>query len=412
MFRARILPLFSVLALVFGLGLITSGSASADPQLSSGCAGLHQAALLSQGVEDTGVIQLQPHAYAEGEQLEFTATTDATRVGVAIYSGGVLRDGVGGVPGQPLRITIQATGEFRLELSSNDQDASVFWLGDCALPPTPVISSPEDGQTFAPGQTVPTSYACTPQSNPVATCTDSNGDGDGAGTLDTSVIGTHYYSVTGTDTSGFTATTTMSYTVAPAKQPQTISFTSTPPAHLTLVDSYQISATATSGLPVSYSVAPASAGVCMVMPGPFPFTTVVYPTATGTCTIDADQAGDDRYLAAPQVSQSFTVYKIPTTLVAQKACRCLLGLTPTTFKATLSWTHPMGPGTVTEGLPGQPVAMYVGGKVVCTATTDSTGLATCKATLGLGAGISATNYTAVYAGTTSFEGAVATAPLQ
>jgi hypothetical protein len=56
-----------------------------------------------------------------------------------------------------------------------------------------------------------------------------------------------------------------------------------------------------SGNPVMFSADPASAGVCAVAGS-----TVSY-TAAGSCVIDANQAGNGTYAAAPQVQQMITV---------------------------------------------------------------------------------------------------------
>jgi len=64
---------------------------------------------------------------------------------------------------------------------------------------------------------------------------------------------------------------------------------------------YTVSATASSGLAVTYSIAPASAGVCSLAGS------VVSFTGTGTCTVRANQAGNGSFQAAPQAQQSFTV---------------------------------------------------------------------------------------------------------
>src|SRR5205085_1429517 len=83
---------------------------------------------------------------------------------------------------------------------------------------------------------------------------------------------------------------------------QTIHFTSAPPAGASAGDpSYTAAATATSGLPVTFSADPTSAGVCSVSGA------TVSLTGSGTCTIDADQAGDASNAAAPQAQQSFPV---------------------------------------------------------------------------------------------------------
>lgn len=93
------------------------------------------------------------------------------------------------------------------------------------------------------------------------------------------------------------------------KHAQTVAFTSAAPAGATFGGAtYTPAASASSGLPVSLSVDPGSASVCAIAGGAVSFTGV------GTCTIDADQAGDDDYLAAPQAQQSFAVAPAPQTV--------------------------------------------------------------------------------------------------
>ncbi|MDQ5820504.1 MAG: hypothetical protein M3540_03595, partial [Actinomycetota bacterium] len=94
-----------------------------------------------------------------------------------------------------------------------------------------------------------------------------------------------------------------SFTVSPpAASGQTIAFTSTAPSGAVVGGpSYTISATASSGLPVSFSAAPSSAGVCTVSGA------TVALVGAGTCTVNANQAGNASYQPAPQVQQSFTV---------------------------------------------------------------------------------------------------------
>jgi hypothetical protein len=83
---------------------------------------------------------------------------------------------------------------------------------------------------------------------------------------------------------------------------QSISFTSSAPSGAAVGGPpYTVSATASSGLPVSFSIDPASAGICSLSG-----TTVSF-AAAGTCTIRADQAGNASYQPAPTVSQSFVV---------------------------------------------------------------------------------------------------------
>ncbi len=97
-------------------------------------------------------------------------------------------------------------------------------------------------------------------------------------------------------------TTQQSFTVLPASQ--TLGFTSTAPAHASYQGpTYAVSATASSGLPVSFTVDPAAASVCSASGSTVSFIGV------GTCTVDADQSGSSDYSPAAQVKQSFGVGK-------------------------------------------------------------------------------------------------------
>jgi hypothetical protein len=91
---------------------------------------------------------------------------------------------------------------------------------------------------------------------------------------------------------------------AVGKGDQTISFTSTAPAAATAGGAtYNVTATATSGLPVTFAIDAAATSVCSISGSTVSF------IGAGTCIIDADQAGDANYNAAPQVQQSFGVGK-------------------------------------------------------------------------------------------------------
>jgi ribosomal protein S11 len=87
-----------------------------------------------------------------------------------------------------------------------------------------------------------------------------------------------------------------SFTVLPAQQ--TITFGALP--NLSMRDTpYNVSASATSGLAVSFS--PLTPGVCTVSGA------TVTLVAGGTCTIRASQAGNSTYAAAQNVDQSFEI---------------------------------------------------------------------------------------------------------
>jgi hypothetical protein len=83
---------------------------------------------------------------------------------------------------------------------------------------------------------------------------------------------------------------------------QTITFASTPPADATVNGpTYAVVANATSGLPVTLSIDPSSTSVCSLDNATVSF------IAVGDCEIDANQAGDQNYAAAPEVQQAFHV---------------------------------------------------------------------------------------------------------
>ena len=84
--------------------------------------------------------------------------------------------------------------------------------------------------------------------------------------------------------------------------PQTIAFTSPAPVNAKVGGAtYAATAQATSSLPVTLTIDAASGAVCAINAGTVSFIGI------GSCTIDANQAGDAIFAPAPQVQQSFTV---------------------------------------------------------------------------------------------------------
>jgi len=90
--------------------------------------------------------------------------------------------------------------------------------------------------------------------------------------------------------------------VNPSGCPQTISFTG--PATAPFGSSYVPAATASSGLPVAFSLDASSTG-CALAAGTVTF------TGTGTCVVDADQPGNATYAAALTVPVSTVVSEVP-----------------------------------------------------------------------------------------------------
>ena len=113
--------------------------------------------------------------------------------------------------------------------------------------------------------------------------------------------GTSYTFVVMANTAaGIGATSVPSNAVMP-KAPQSISFLN--PGTQNFGTTPTLSAGATSGLMASF--ASSTMGVCTVTTGG-----ALSFVSAGTCTIEATQAGDAQYLAAPAVSQTFTVASV------------------------------------------------------------------------------------------------------
>lgn len=139
---------------------------------------------------------------------------------------------------------------------------------------------------------------------------------------------------------------------------QAITFTSTPPADLTVADSYQVSATGGgSGQPVTFTVDPASdAGTCSVdAAGLVTFGRI------GRCIIDADQAGTANFDPAPTVRQVIMVSQAEQTITVTS--------TPPDH-AVVGATYQVD---ATGGASGNPIVFSVdpaSAAGVCTVTAD------------------------------------------
>jgi len=159
-------------------------------------------------------------------------------------------------------------------------------------------------------------------------------------------------------------------TVGPASQPspQTITFSSTPPASPVVGDTYAVTATGgASGNPVILSIDSSSTSGCTIatLTG-----VVTFGGPAGTCVVDANQAGNASYLAAPQVQQPITV-----------------GLAPQAIAFTT--TAPLSPqvggsyaAAVTPGASGDPVTYSVDASSTAGCTVATTGVVTFAAPVG------------------------------
>ena len=232
--------------------------------------------------------------------------------------------------------------------------------------------------------------------------------------------GTSYFTVQATDSSTPTAVTTpapLSLEVvplppssppsppssppSPPSSPltaQTISFTA--PASGSVGGSAILSATGgTSGNPVVFTVDISSgAKVCYV--SGTNGTTVNY-TAAGSCVIDANQAGNANYAAAPQVELSITV-RAATTATTSTTATTLSFTTPLTYGAEASASFHVTV-TTTSVMPIGTVAVKNGPTTLCTITLAS-GAGSCKPLLARELSTGTYYLVATYGGSANFKG--------
>jgi hypothetical protein len=160
------------------------------------------------------------------------------------------------------------------------------------------------------------------------------------------------------------ATTSTSFTVN--SQAQTISFAN--PGTQTVATPLIVSATATSGLNVAFTSA--TPGVCTVSG------TSVSLIASGTCTIDANQAGNGDFAAATTVAQTFTVNGEAQTITFGNPGTQTAG-TPITLSATASSGLTVTFGSATPGVcsvSGTSVTLLASG--TCTIDANQVGNST------------------------------------
>jgi Bacterial Ig-like domain (group 3) len=139
---------------------------------------------------------------------------------------------------------------------------------------------------------------------------------------------------------------------------QSVSFSTNPPATADYGGSYTPAASATSGLPVTFSIDSTSTTGACALNAP---TGVVSFTGTGTCVIDAAQAGSSVYGPA-QAQQSVTIAPAATTTT--------VAVTATALTATVTALPPGG------GTPAGTVTFTVGGTTAGTAALNASGVAT------------------------------------
>ena len=107
----------------------------------------------------------------------------------------------------------------------------------------------------------------------------------------------------------YNAVTSSNFTITISKANQSVNFTSTVPVSAVSGTTYTPTATATSGLTVAFDIAaPGKDSVCSISGSTVTF------LSSGTCVIEATQAGDSDYNAATKVTQTIVAGKINQTI--------------------------------------------------------------------------------------------------
>ena len=136
--------------------------------------------------------------------------------------------------------------------------------------------------------------------------------------------------------------------------PQAIAFTSTPPSPAIIGATYTVSATGgESGNPVTFSASPAN--VCIVDPSADNRAAVSF-VGIGTCTLAADQPGDEDFYAAWQTTQTITAEGLAQSITFTSTA-------PSPARVGSTYTV-----TATGGASGNPVTFSTSTSSVCTVT--------------------------------------------
>ncbi|HUA06517.1 MAG TPA: hypothetical protein VMB27_21610 [Solirubrobacteraceae bacterium] len=221
------------------------------------------------------------------------AAADGTASGCSVTAGVLSVSSAGSC-----LVTATKAGDANYNAVSSPQTTVTFGQAD----QTPLILTSTSG-TFGTGLTLTTTGGSgTGDVSYLALDGTASGCSVTAGVLSVSSTGTCLVTATKAADSDYNAVSSPSTTVSIAKAPQTITFSSQPPAHPQVGGAYTAVATADSGLPVAFSIDPASGtGVCSIAGADVSF------AAAGVCIIDANQGGNGNYLASAPSQQTLTV---------------------------------------------------------------------------------------------------------
>ncbi len=274
-----------------GTGSASGASGSVTPM------GSQSITFASPGAKNFGTTPTLTATASSALTVAFTSSTTGV---CTITSGGLLTFVAAGT------CTINADQSGNATTSAAPQVTQSFTVSAVAPgAPTSVVATASSGQASvaftAPassGGAAITSYTVT-----------SSPDGfTGSGSTSPIVVtgltnGTAYtFTVTATNSAGSSAASVASTSVTP-QAAQLITFAN--PGEKSFGTTPTLTATASSALTVAFTSS--TTGVCTITSGG-----LLTFVAAGTCTINADQAGDASTLAAPRVTESFTVTRTYT----------------------------------------------------------------------------------------------------
>ncbi|HEV7205814.1 MAG TPA: hypothetical protein VGN18_14485 [Jatrophihabitans sp.] len=255
------------------------------------------------------------------QTITFTSTAPAASVGGASYT----VTATGGASGSPIVFTIDATTSGKCSIAGTV--VTFQHVGTCTVDANQAgngnyAAANQVQQSFTIGQGAQAITFTSPVPSPATvggasyTVTATGGASGNAVTFtsgSTSVctlsgavvsfiaVGTCLVRADQVGNADYLAAGRVQQSITVAQGSQTITFTSTAPTTPTVGTTYTPTATATSGLAVTFSISPTSSSVCS-----FSAPTVTF-NATGSCVINANQAGGTNYSAAAQAQQSLTV---------------------------------------------------------------------------------------------------------
>jgi hypothetical protein len=236
-----------------------------------------------------------------------------TGIGPGNYPGGVAASFAGDTDDEPGSgsNTLTVIGVPTVSSAVDDAETGSAWAGTEVTGATAQDTATVTGDAGIPTGTLTyilyDNGSCSSPSAGTETVTLSGGDVPASSATPALDAGSYSYQAAYSGDSNYAGRTGDCESFTVAKAPQAVAFTSTPPSPAVFGGSYAPTATGgASGIPVRFSIDAASdPGACSLNPAG---TTVSF-TGTGTCIIDANQAGDTNYDPAAQQQQPFTITK-------------------------------------------------------------------------------------------------------